>query len=75
MKTFQKWFEEHVIPPAQDGCAEAVLLLPWSKGEPDYRDRYRMSEQQFTGAGFFFYNISPYARSPELIIPGEIEPR
>ncbi|KAG9185837.1 hypothetical protein G6011_07168 [Alternaria panax] len=48
--------------------AEAVEAMQ-NKGEPEYRDRYRESAQKFTGNGFFFYNISPYVWSPELIVP------
>jgi len=71
MRVFADWYEQHVVPPAQDGCSDTLLVLPWSKGEPEYRDRYRESAQKFTGIGFFFYNISPYAESPELIVPGK----
>lgn len=45
MKTFQEWFEKHVISPAVDGCSEVLLLLPWTNGAPDYRNKYRESEQ------------------------------
>ncbi len=47
------------------------MLVPWSDGEPEYRDKYRESAQNFTGEGFFFYNLSPYAEAPELIVPGK----
>ncbi|KAF2489454.1 putative glutamyl-tRNA amidotransferase subunit A [Lophium mytilinum] len=69
METFRKWYEDKVVPAAEDGCSDTLMVLPWSKGEPDYRDKYRESAQKFTGGGFFFYNISPYAQSPELILP------
>ncbi|KAJ4305605.1 hypothetical protein N0V90_001136 [Kalmusia sp. IMI 367209] len=68
-RIFRDWYEKHIIPPADDSCLDTLLVLPWSQGEPDYRDRYRDSAQKFTGVGFFFYNISPYAQSPELIVP------
>jgi hypothetical protein len=65
-----------LIPVAnEDGCSEALLVLPWSNGEPDYRDRYRTSAQKFTGTGFFFYNVGPYAGVPEIIVPGSLPPR
>jgi hypothetical protein len=70
MKVREEWYEKNVIPPAEDGCSDTLFVLPWSNGEPEYRDSYRESAQNFTGIGFFFYNISPYARSPELILPG-----
>jgi hypothetical protein len=70
MYVFRDWYEEHVVPRAKNGCSDTLLVLPWSKGAPVYRDRYRESAQKFTGAGFFFYNISPYAASPEIIVPG-----
>ena len=74
MKVFKAWFEEHVVPPAESGCSDTLLVLPWSNGEPNYRDTYRDSAQKFTGRGFYFYNISPYAECPEIIVPGQYPP-
>jgi hypothetical protein len=54
-------------PSDSDGQSSTVLVLPWTTGEPEYRDRYREGPQQFTGTGFFFYNVGPYAEAPELI--------
>jgi len=51
-----------------------LIVLPWTNGEPVYRDEYKDGPQQFTGQGFFFYNIGPYARCPELILPGKVVP-
>jgi hypothetical protein len=70
MKVFEEWYQEHLMPPAEDGCSDTILVLPWSDGEPSYRDEYRESAQKFTGIGFFFYNIAPYTGCPELIVPG-----
>lgn len=71
LHTFRSWYEENVIPASTNGCTDTIPVLPWSDGEPDYRDTYRKSAQKFTGVGFFFYNISPYAGAPEIIIPGK----
>ncbi|KAJ2978116.1 hypothetical protein NUW58_g7596 [Xylaria curta] len=69
ISVYHDWFYEHIIPPADDGYSSSVIILPWTNGEPDYRDSYRNGPQKFTGQGFFFYNIGPYAQCPELIIP------
>ncbi len=71
LKTFRSWWEKNVIPSSDSGCINTIMVLPWSNGEPDYRDKYRESAQKFTGIGFFFYNLSPYAGAPELIVPGK----
>jgi len=61
------------MPPAEeDGYSSTILLLPWTSGVPDYRDTYKDGPQQFTGTGFFFYNVGPYAEAPELIVPGKL---
>jgi hypothetical protein len=63
------------MPPSDsDGQSSTVLVLPWATGKPEYRDRYREGPQKFTGTGFFFYNVGPYAEAPELIIPGKAFP-
>jgi len=60
------------MPPSdEDGYSSTVMVLPWTTGNPSYRDQYREGPQEFTGFGFFFYNIGPYAEAPELIIPGK----
>ncbi|GAB1213250.1 hypothetical protein ATERTT37_002399 [Aspergillus terreus] len=66
---FESWYTTNVLPPAQEGFSDTLLLLPWSSGKPDYRDTYRDGSQQFTGIGFFFYNLSRYSGSPEAILP------
>ena len=65
---FQSWFEENLISPSEDGTSEALLLLPWTKGIPDYRDAYR-PQPDWAGYGWQYYMISPFARAPEMIIP------
>ncbi|KAI0536049.1 amidase signature domain-containing protein [Xylaria digitata] len=69
IETYHDWFYEHIIPPADDGYSSSVIILPWTNGEPDYKDKYKEGPQEFTGHGFFFYNIGPYAQCPELIFP------
>lgn len=59
------------MPTATDGASDTLLVLPWTTGKPDYRDRYREGPQMFEGKGYFFYNIANYAEAPEIIIPGE----
>lgn len=59
------------MPHSEDGCPESLMVLPWTNGEPDYRDKYRDGPQEFTGEGFFFYNVGPYANAPEIMVPGE----
>lgn len=71
LKIYHDWFYEHVMPPARDGYSSSIIVLPWTNGEPDYRDKYKSGPQEFTGQGFFFYNVGPYAQCPELIVPGE----
>ncbi|KAI0435580.1 putative glutamyl-tRNA amidotransferase subunit A [Xylaria telfairii] len=69
LSIYHDWFYENIIPPAIDGYSSAIIILPWTNGEPDYRDEYKTGPQEFTGQGFFFYNIGPYAQCPELIFP------
>ncbi|KAK3941866.1 putative amidotransferase subunit A [Diplogelasinospora grovesii] len=70
LKVYQDWFYQYIMPPSDnEGQSSTVLVLPWTTGEPDYRDKYRDGPQKFTGTGFFFYNVGPYAEAPELIIP------
>ncbi|CAH0020772.1 unnamed protein product [Clonostachys rhizophaga] len=69
LETYRKWFYEKVLPPSEDGYSSSIMILPWTTGEPAYRDTYKSGPQQFTGEGFFFYNVGPYAQSPELIFP------
>ena len=57
------------MPPAEDGYSASIMVLPWTTGEPNYRDTYKTGPQEFTGQGFFFYNVGPYAQCPELIFP------
>ncbi|UKZ65400.1 uncharacterized protein TrAtP1_006593 [Trichoderma atroviride] len=69
LKTYHDWFYEHVMPPARDGYSSSIIVLPWTDGQPVYRDEYKSGPQEFTGQGFFFYNVGPYAQCPELIFP------
>ncbi|KAM0467068.1 hypothetical protein ACHAPV_000582 [Trichoderma viride] len=69
LKTYHDWFNEHVMPPAREGYSSSIIILPWTNGEPDYRDKYKSGPQEFTGQGFFFYNVGPYAQCLELIVP------
>lgn len=59
------------MPLARDRYSSSIIVLPWTNGEPDYRDKYKSGPQGFTGQGFFFYNVGPYAQCPELIVPSE----
>ncbi|QYT05271.1 Amidase domain-containing protein [Trichoderma simmonsii] len=69
LKTYHDWFYEHIMPPTKDGYSSSIIVLPWTNGEPNYRDTYKKGPQEFTGQGFFFYNVGPYAQCPELIFP------
>ncbi|OAQ96457.1 hypothetical protein LLEC1_04447 [Akanthomyces lecanii] len=69
IKVYRDWFYKHVMPPAEDGYSSSIMVLPWTTGKPDYRDTYKAGPQQFTGEGFFFYNVGPYGNCPELIFP------
>ena len=59
------------MAPSEDDYSNSIMVLPWTDGEPDYRDKYKDGPQQFTGQGFFFYNVGPYAQCPELIFPSK----
>ncbi|KAJ8130621.1 hypothetical protein O1611_g3006 [Lasiodiplodia mahajangana] len=69
LKIYHDWFYEHIMPPTDDGYSSSIMILPWTNGEPNYRDTYKEGPQAFTGQGFFFYNVGPYAQCPELIFP------
>lgn len=69
LQIYHDWFYEHIMPPAEDGYSASIMVLPWTTGEPNYRDTYKTGPQEFTGQGFFFYNVGPYAQCPELIFP------
>ncbi|KAL7914159.1 amidase signature domain-containing protein [Trichoderma velutinum] len=69
LKTYHDWFHEHIMPPTRGGYSSSIIILPWTNGEPNYRDNYKSGPQEFTGQGFFFYNVGPYAQCPELIVP------
>ncbi|KAI4861594.1 putative glutamyl-tRNA amidotransferase subunit A [Hypoxylon rubiginosum] len=71
LRVYRTWFYKHIMPHSEDGCPESLLVLPWTDGEPDYRDKYRKGPQEFTGVGFFFYNVGPYANAPEMMVPGK----
>jgi len=66
---FREWIETTVIKLTSDGCSDTIVVLPWSSGEPDYQGEHRQ-RQLFNGRGFHFYNWSPYAGAPEIIVPG-----
>ncbi|KAJ4155348.1 hypothetical protein LMH87_000599 [Akanthomyces muscarius] len=74
LKVYHDWFYQHIMPPAEDGHSSSVMVLPWTTGKPDYRDTYKAGPQQFTGEGFFFYNIGPYGNCPEIIFPAGSTP-
>ncbi|KKZ66861.1 hypothetical protein EMCG_07467 [[Emmonsia] crescens] len=65
---FRSWFEKHVMLADEDGCSESILVLPWTQGQPNFRDEYR-ERPSWTGEGWFFYFISVYAGAPEVILP------
>ncbi|KAJ5113150.1 amidase [Penicillium angulare] len=65
---FRNWFHKHVMQKDDEGCAESILVLPWTNGQPSYRDEYR-PPPNWTGEGWFFYFISVYGGAPEIILP------
>lgn len=65
---FKRWAEEVLLKSDGEGNSESILILPWTSGEPDYRDIYREAPS-WVGEGFYFYYISPYAQAPEFILP------
>lgn len=65
---FQEWFEGNIIPPSKEGESEALLLIPWTTGRPDYRDIYR-DKPDWAGYGWFYYMVAPFAKAPEAILP------
>lgn len=65
---FQEWFEGNIIPASTEGESEALLLIPWTTGMPDYRDKYR-DKPDWVGYGWFYYMIAPFAKAPEAILP------
>jgi len=68
MSIFRSWFEKQLIPHSEVGTSEALLLLPWTTGTPDYRDVYR-PQPDWAGYGWYYYMISPFAQAPEMIVP------
>lgn len=40
IEVFRTWFEKYVLQADEDGCSETILVLPWTQGEPSYRDEY-----------------------------------
>ncbi|KAJ5050578.1 uncharacterized protein L3040_002455 [Drepanopeziza brunnea f. sp. 'multigermtubi'] len=65
---FKKWIEAEILPVNEYGCSENLLLLPWTFASPTYRNLYH-ERPAWVGAGFFFYDILPYAQAPETILP------
>ena len=55
----------------EEGTLDSILLLPWSWGEPDYRDAYREAPKSREGGELFFGALSTFTGSPELIAPGK----
>ncbi|KAM0463187.1 hypothetical protein ACHAPV_003314 [Trichoderma viride] len=68
IEAFRAWFEKYVLQADEDGCSETILVLPWTQGEPSYRDEYG-DRPNWTGEGWFFYFIAVYAGAPEVILP------
>lgn len=71
---FKSWYAANILPPAEDGFSDTLLLLPWSTGKPVYRDEYRDGPQRFTGIGFFFQYLAPFYEGPEAVLPGNYIP-
>lgn len=65
---FQEWFEKNFIPASKEGESQALLLIPWTTGKPDYRDIYR-DKPDWAGYGWFYYMVAPFAKAPEVILP------
>lgn len=65
---FREWFEGNIIPASKAGETEAVLLIPWTTGNPDYRDMYR-DKPDWAGYGWSYYMVAPFARAPEAMLP------
>lgn len=65
---FQEWFEGNIIPASTEGESEALLLVPWTTGMPDYRDKSR-NKPDWVGYGWFYYMVAPFAKAPEAILP------
>lgn len=71
MAVSKRWFVQDVMAADLDGTSESVMVLPWTQGEPSYRDEHKQ-RPSFTGHGFDFYNIATYAEAPEMIVPSEL---
>ncbi|KAM5354323.1 hypothetical protein ACJ41O_000972 [Fusarium nematophilum] len=69
LQIYHDWFFKHVMPPAENGHSSTVMILPWTAGDVLYRDAYKVGPQEFTGRGFFYYNVAPYAQCPEVVFP------
>lgn len=65
---FQEWFEDNLIPASKERESEALLLIPWTTGDPDYRDIYR-NKPTWAGYGWFYFMIAPFIKVPEAILP------
>ena len=50
------------------GTSEALILLPWTTGTSEHRNAYR-PQRNWVGYGRQYYMISPFAHTPETIIP------
>lgn len=68
LRVYKTWFYEQVMSLSDDGCIDTLIVLPWSNGDLEFRDKYRDGPQRFTGLGFFWYVIAPYADAPEVVI-------
>jgi Asp-tRNA(Asn)/Glu-tRNA(Gln) amidotransferase A subunit family amidase len=69
MAVFGAWFYEHVMPHSEEGYCSTVLILPWTRGRPIYRERFGDKPLELIGTGLPLQNIAPFAEAPELIIP------
>ncbi|OAA70660.1 hypothetical protein ISF_02634 [Cordyceps fumosorosea ARSEF 2679] len=41
LQAYHDWFYQYVMPPDQDGYSHAIMALPWTTGEPVYRDTHK----------------------------------
>ncbi|KFY97379.1 hypothetical protein V500_02097 [Pseudogymnoascus sp. VKM F-4518 (FW-2643)] len=68
LAVFKKWVQSDILPVDEHGCSEKLLLLPWTFGQPDYRDLY-CERPTWIGKGFFWYYISSCSQAPEMMLP------
>ncbi|KFZ23395.1 hypothetical protein V502_02124 [Pseudogymnoascus sp. VKM F-4520 (FW-2644)] len=68
LAVFKKWVQSDILPVDEHGCSEKLLLLPWTFGQPDYRELY-CERPTWIGKGFFWYYISSCSQAPEMMLP------